>query len=74
MAYAYRFLNADDKADIDSRILEQAKSAVTHDLRRAWEQDHYAHALLAEAAADPDEKQAHLDAMATIEAALAENL
>lgn len=72
MAYTYKHLNADDKAAIaDQHRPDKPDTPVVDDaLRAAWERDHYAHSLLAEQATGPDEKQAHLDAMATIEKAL----
>lgn len=70
MAYRYKHLNANDKARIDRRVPEPPEPAVDDELRRAWEADHYAHSLLAADPAFAHERQAHLDAMATIEAAL----
>lgn len=71
MAYTYRYLTDDDKADIaEEHRPDRPEPSVDDTLKEAWERDHYAHSLLAEQATDPDERQEHLDAMATIEAAL----
>lgn len=72
MAYTYKHLNAADMAAIadQHRPDKPDVPAVDDALRAAWERDHYAHSLLAGQAIDPDERQEHLDAMATIEAAL----
>lgn len=70
--YTYKHLSADDKAAIaDQHRPDTPDTPIVDDaLRAAWEADMYAHSVLAEQAADPDEKQEHLDAMATIEKAL----
>jgi hypothetical protein len=71
----YQFLTEEVKNSI---VAEQAKAsdgpvndpAVDDSLIAAWEADHFAHSQLAKNESDPNKKQTHLDAMATIEAAI----
>jgi hypothetical protein len=73
--HTYRYLNADDRAAVEAEVAERdapRPATVDEALLTAWERDHYAHALLAANETDPDARQAHLDAMEQIEAAIAQ--
>jgi hypothetical protein len=74
MAHTYRYLDADDKTEIESEVAERDAPEPVPDatLLAAWERDHYTHSVLAAQESDPDAKQEHLDAMEQIEAAIAE--
>lgn len=73
MAHEYKYLDAEDKADVEADVAERDKDTapvVDDTLAAAWERDHYAHSLLLAKAIDDDERQAHTDAMTAIEDAL----
>lgn len=74
MPLEYEHLSAEDRkaiADQHRADTDPAGDPVVDDaILAAWEREHYAHSLLAEQATDDDERQEHLDAMATIEDAV----
>jgi hypothetical protein len=71
--HTYRYIDADDKAEVEAEVAERDAPEPGPDaaLLAAWERDHYTHSLLAAQESDPDARQAHLDAMEQIEAAIA---
>lgn len=72
MAYTYRHLTADERKAIAAEHAQPDEPVVDDSLKEAWERDHYVHSLLAKETTG-EERQAHLDAMSTIEAALEAN-
>lgn len=70
MAYAFRYLTAEQQAEIKAQAVRKpAVAAPNEALLRAWESDLAAHQALV-AIKTGDEKRPHADAIKVLEAAL----
>jgi hypothetical protein len=69
--FGYKTLNASEVAAIGEQVTAPEETKLDYaSLLPAWEADHAAHAALLAAATTDEDKAPHLEAMATLEAAI----